>query len=232
MKLFEEELVAWRTRFVRPRTTGNYSTPALYTLAVCAISCKKIQTVMIEFISQPWPWYVAGPLIGLMVPALLLFAGKQFGISANLRHACAAAIPGRVEFFQYDWKGAGAWNLVFALGVIIGGAIGATWLASPDPMVGISDATVADLQALGITDFEGLLPPEIFTWAGLLSVPGIIMIVVGGFLVGFGARYAGGCTSGHAISGLADLQVPSLVAVIGFFVGGLITTYLILPLIL
>jgi uncharacterized membrane protein YedE/YeeE len=185
---------------------------------------------MIEFLSQPWPWYVAGPLIGLIVPALLLYDSKQFGISANLRHMCAAVIPGRVEFFKYDWKKPGAWNLTFALGIVIGGAVAGFLLANPDP-VAISEATVADLKALGVSDFSGLVPSDIFTWSSLLTVKGFVSLVVGGFLVGFGSRYAGGCTSGHAISGLADLQLPSLIAVIGFFVGGLITTFFVLPLI-
>jgi len=184
---------------------------------------------MIDFISQPWPWYVAGPLIGIVVPALFLIGGKQFGLSENLRHVCAM-LPGKVEFFNYDWKN-GAWNLTLIVGIIIGGWIGSTLLGNPDP-VAISDATKSDLALLGITRFDGLLPTEIFSWEGLASVRGLLMIVLGGFLVGFGARYAGGCTSGHAISGLADLQLPSLVAVIGFFAGGLIATFLLLPIIL
>lgn len=187
---------------------------------------------MLELLSQPWPWYVAGPLIGLMVPLLLIFGGKVFGISANLRHLCAATLPGQIEFFKYDWKKSGLWNLTLVAGVVLGGFIAGTWLASPDPIIGISDATRADLGALGITDFTGLVPSELISWQGLASLPGLLMIVGGGFLVGFGARYAGGCTSGHAISGLADLQLPSLVAVIGFFVGGLLVTHVLLPLIL
>jgi len=187
---------------------------------------------MIEFISQPWPWYVAGPLIGLIVPMLLLLGGKQFGISANLRHACAATLPGQVEFFKYDWKRSGLWNLVFSGGIILGAVIASTVFANPDPFVDIAASTRADLEALGVTTFDGLVPAQVFSWEGLLSMPGMVMIILGGFLVGFGSRYAGGCTSGHAISGLADLQVPSLVAVIGFFIGGLTATYLILPLLL
>ena len=184
---------------------------------------------MIDFISQPWPWYVAGPLIGIVVPALFLIGGKQFGLSENLRHVCAM-LPGKVDFFNYDWKN-GIWNLTLILGIVIGGWIGSTLLASGEP-VGISDATKSDLALLGITQFDGLLPSDIFSWEGLASLKGLIMIVLGGFLVGFGSRYAGGCTSGHAISGLADLQLPSLIAVIGFFVGGLIATFFLLPIIL
>jgi len=185
---------------------------------------------MIEFLSQPWPWYVAGPLIGLIVPALFLIGGKQFGISENLRHVCAATLPANIDFLKYDWK-AGIWNLTFAGGIVIGGLLAALFLHNPDP-VAISEATRADLSALGISDFSGFVPAEIFSWAGLGSVPGLLLLVVGGFLVGFGSRYAGGCTSGHAISGLANLQLPSLIAVVGFFVGGLIVTHFLLPLII
>lgn len=181
-----------------------------------------------DFLTQPWPWYVAGPLIGLVVPALLLIGGKQFGISENLRHMCAAAIPGKVAFFQYDWK-AGIWNLTFIFGVLLGGFLAATFLANGQP-IAISADTVADLSALGITRFDGLVPADVISFSNLMSLQGFVIVVLGGFLVGFGSRYAGGCTSGHAISGLADLQLPSLIAVIGFFAGGLIATFLILPL--
>ena len=184
---------------------------------------------MVEFISQPWPWWVSGPLIGLLVPALLLVGGKQFGVSENLRHSCAAIWPGDVAFFKYDWKKKGIWNLVFVFGVLLGAIISATLLNSGMP-IAVSDATIADMAALGISDATGLVPKELFSLASLMTIRGFLILVVGGFLVGFGARYAGGCTSGHAISGISNFQLPSLVAVVGFFAGGLLTTYFILPL--
>ena len=186
---------------------------------------------MIELISQPWPWYVAGPLIGLMVPLLLIIGGKRLGISANLHHMCAAIGTANIEFLRHDWK-KGFWNLTFALGIMIGGFVGVTLLASPDPAIDLAPATVEALRNLGVEDLTGLLPADLFSWTGLASVPGFLLIVGGGFLVGFGARYAGGCTSGHAITGLADLQLPSLVAVLGFFAGGLLVTHVLLPLLL
>ena len=189
-----------------------------------------LRDVMLELLSEPWPWYVGGPLIGLMVP-LLLWAGGEFGVSENLRHICAAVLPTRNDFFRYDWKATGLWNLTFALGIVLGGAVAGTVLASPDPLV-VADATMADLAVMGLTTFEGLAPAQVFSWEGLATVPGFVMIILGGFLVGFGARYAGGCTSGHAISGLANLQLPSLLAVLGFFAGGLLATWVILPLLL
>jgi hypothetical protein len=185
---------------------------------------------MIETLSQPWPWWVAGPLIGLIVPLLLLAGSKQFGLSTSFRQICAATAPGQIEYFRYDWK-RGMWRLALILGIIGGAAIGATLLASPDPVIGISPATNADLKALGISDFNGMVPSEFISWGGLLTLPGFVMVVVGGFLVGFGARYADGCTSGHAISGLSTFQFSSLIAVLGFFGGGLVATHLLLPLI-
>lgn len=182
----------------------------------------------LAMMAKPWPWYVAGPLIGLFVPALLLVGNRIFGISSNLRHACAVAIPGRVEFFRYDWRRAGGWNLAFALGIVVGGAIAAR-LLDDGAAVQLSTAARASLATLGLHDNTGLVPRELFHWGALLTWRGLLVMVGGGFLVGFGTAYAGGCTSGHAISGLADLQLPSLVAVLGFFAGGLICTWLILP---
>lgn len=186
---------------------------------------------MLDWLTQPWPWYVAGPIIGLFVPALLLFGGKQFGISANLRHMCAATVPSGLDFLKYDWKKNGLWNLVFVVGVALGGFLAVTWLGGMT-QVSLASDTVAALSKLGIQDFSGLVPSDLISWSGLASGPGLVLILGGGFLVGFGARYAGGCTSGHAISGLADLQLPSLVAVVGFFAGGLLVTYVLLPILL
>ncbi len=185
---------------------------------------------MREILTSPWPWYVAGPLIGLLVPALLVLGNRQFGFASNLRHLCAALLPGDVAFFKYDWKNTGLWNLVFLAGTVVGGFIGGKLLAAPE--VPIAASTRDALTTLGIHDLSGLVPRELFSWSGLASLRGLILVVVGGFLVGFGTAYAGGCTSGHAISGLADLQRPSVVAVLGFFAGGLLATYLVLPLIL
>lgn len=179
-------------------------------------------------LAQRWPWYVAGPLIGLFVPALLLAGNQLFGVSSALRHTCAAIVPGRVAFFQYDWRRQGGWNLAFVIGIAIGGAV-AGHLLRGDPMLHLSSAARASLTALGLRDFSGLVPRELFSWRALTTWRGWVLIAGGGFLVGFGSAYAGGCTSGHAISGLADLQRPSLLAVMGFFAGGLIATWLVLP---
>ena len=184
---------------------------------------------MINLLQEPWPWYVAGPLIGLMVPVLLLIGGKLFGISSNPQHLCAATLPGGIPLFDYDWRREGGWNLLFALGILIGGLLAGNVLLPDGYAVAISDATQRDLRGLGIHDLSGLVPQELMGWQAVVSGRGWLTLGVGGFLVGFGSRWAGGCTSGHAISGLATFQFPSLIAVLGFFAGGLLMTHAIMP---
>lgn len=182
---------------------------------------------MLELIRQPWHWAVAGVLIGLTVPILLLIGNKSFGISSSLRHICAACFPADIPFFKYDWKKE-AWNLFFVLGIGIGGFIATTLLSNPEP-IQISEKTISALQQLGVHDFGHLLPADIFSLESLFSLKGLIFIVLGGFLVGFGTRYAGGCTSGHAIMGLSNLQLPSLIATISFMAGGFFMTNVLFP---
>ena len=184
---------------------------------------------MMNAIMEPWPWYVAGPALGLAVPLLLVLGNRAFGMAGSLRHLCAMAVPGRAEFFRYDWKRTGAWNLALALGFLTGGLIAATWLGGGGP-VAISAATVADLAALGVRDFSGVVPGDLLSWRALLTPAGAVAMVLGGFLVGFGAAWAGGCTSGHGITGLATFQLPSLLAVAAFFASGIATTHFLLPL--
>jgi uncharacterized membrane protein YedE/YeeE len=185
---------------------------------------------MLEFIKQPWPWYIAGPLIGLTVPALLILGNKTFGVSSSLRHICASCLPAGIPFFKYNWKKE-IWNLVFVFGIFLGGLVAVSFLSNPNP-VDVNPELVKELAEYGITDYSKLVPAEIINWESLLSFKGFLMIVIGGFLVGFGTRYAGGCTSGHAIMGISNLQWPSLVATIFFMLGGFIMANLILPYIL
>jgi len=185
-------------------------------------------TKIIEFIQQPWPWWVAGPLITYVMFALLYF-GKRFGLSSNFRTACTMLGAGRVsDFFKVDWREQ-KWNLIFVLGTIIGGIISAQFLTA-DASVSISASTIADLEAIGIANpGASFVPEEIFGFENIWSLRSLVFLIGGGFLVGFGTRYANGCTSGHAISGLSNLQWWSLVAVVGFFIGGLAMTHFILP---
>ncbi len=182
----------------------------------------------VNWISNPWPWYVAGPIIGLMVPLHLVMLNRTFGISSSFRHVCAAVVPNRLDFLQYDWK-AESWNLVFAGGILLGAFIAAQYLSIDEP-IALSAAAVERMNGFGITDLSGQHPVQLFSWSLIGSWKTLLFVIFGGFLVGFGTRYAGGCTSGHAIMGLSHFQMPSLVAVLGFFTGGLIMSWILLPL--
>lgn len=184
---------------------------------------------MIDYLTSPWPWYVAGPLIGLIVPALLIVGNKHFGISANLRHVCAACLPAGIKFFQYEWRRE-IWNMLFVAGILVGGFV-ATFFHDIHSIV-VHPSLVAELQTYNIKDVSTMLPTDIFSWEALFSLRGLVLLVGGGLLIGFGTRYAGGCTSGHAIMGLSTLQLPSLIATMSFMAGGFIMANYILPIIL
>ena len=177
-----------------------------------------------------WPWYISGFLIGAVMLALIYF-GKNFGMSSNLRTICTVLGAGKnCDFFKFDWK-TQRWNLTVVLGAMIGGFI-ATQYLSDGSGVNLNPQTVIELRQMNIDEPEGKLLPDALVSPEALQSPKILAILlVGGLLVGFGTRYAGGCTSGHAISGLSNLQLPSFIAVMGFFIGGLIMSWLLLPLI-
>lgn len=183
-----------------------------------------------EWIYQPWPWYVAGPLIALTM-FLLILMGKKFGMSSNLETMCAVCGAGKkAEYFNFDWR-KNRWNLIVILGAAIGGFVGAN-LLSPEEAVAINPETISHLEGLGFESAgKAYLPNELFSIDALADPFALFILVIGGILIGFGARYAAGCTSGHAISGLSNLQLPSLIAVIGFFIGGLVMVHLLFPLI-
>lgn len=183
-----------------------------------------------ETILNPWPWYISGPLIALVM-ALLLYFGKTFGMSSNLRTMCSIVGAGKfTDFFNFKWKDQ-LWNLTVVLGAVIGGFIAIQFLSNHSG-TDLNPITVAELQNMGFNNpGQNLVPNEMYSLDVLASPKALLLLVIGGILVGFGTRYAGGCTSGHAITGLSSLQKPSLIAVIGFFIGGLIMTNFILPLI-
>lgn len=191
---------------------------------------------MLEILSQPWHWSVSG--LGICIAGLLMvWAGGRFGMSTSFDTLCSIGGAGKkFSYFRTDWR-EHAWLLWTIGGMMIGGWIASTVLGSPEP-VRVSSQTVSDLAALGVkvpavkTEGMGFIPEDLFTWANLGTLKGLLLMVVGGFCIGFGTRYAGGCTSGHAISGLGNLQLGSLIAVMGFFAGGLLMTHILLPIIL
>ena len=182
-----------------------------------------------EFISQTWHWSISGFLIGLVL-LLLTYFGKNFGMSSNLRSMCAMTGVGKyVPFFDWDWKSQ-RWNLLVVLGAMLGGFVAVHFLSNTSN-VSINQTTIAQLATFGIQEPNGKLAPELLFGNSVFQSPKMLFIlIIGGFLIGFGSRYAGGCTSGHAISGISNLQIASFKAVIGFFVGGLIMTHFIFPL--
>ena len=184
-----------------------------------------------EYLLGTWHWSISGFLIG-MTMLLLTYFGKSFGMSSNLRTMCSMAGAGKFsDFFKMDWREQ-KWSLAIVLGCILGGFFAYHFLSNGTG-VNLNPATVAQLQTLSIDAPDGkLLPDAIFSMETLQTPKGFAILLVGGLLIGFGTRYAGGCTSGHAISGLSNLQLPSLVAVIGFFVGGLVMAHFLLPIIL
>jgi len=190
---------------------------------------------VIDFISQPWHWAPSGLAIAFVM-LLLILLGQRFGVSSSFKATCSVLGAGKfIDYFNYDWK-SHDWLLVFVLGSVLGGFIASHYLnsgqgidISTDTIVALKEMNITVPQDIGNTSF---LPIEIFSFEMLSTLPGVIILIGGGFLIGFGTRWAGGCTSGHAITGLSNLQIPSLVAVVGFFIGGLLMTHILLPIIL
>jgi len=183
-----------------------------------------------DLINQTWTWYFSGFMIGIIM-LLLIYFGKTFGMSSNLRTLCTIGGAGKfTDFFNFDWK-AQRWNLAVVLGAMLGGFVAVHYM-SDSSNVAINPKTIEQLATLGFDAPEGKLAPNVMFGNEAFQSPKMIAILlIGGILIGFGSRYAGGCTSGHAIQGMSNLQLPSLKAVIGFFVGGLIMVHLLYPLI-
>ena len=185
---------------------------------------------MNEMNGPAWPWYVAGPIIGAIVPLAMWIDNRRWGMSSSFRHMCSIISPLKPAYLRYEWKKE-AWNLFFVAGAVIGGFIGAHFI--PNAAAPAVDArTVEQIRGLGFQEPRGLVPHEVFAFSQLATWRGFVMIVLGGFMVGFGTRYANGCTSGHSISGLALREWPSLVATLSFFAGGLLMTHLLFALLL
>ncbi len=191
---------------------------------------KCLNHIFMNWIYEPWTWYFSGLMIAFVM-FLLLMMGKKFGMSSNLRTLCTmCGADKKTDFFQFDWREQ-RWNLAVVLGTIIGGFIASKFLTNTTA-VQISQETIVHLKALGFQDAgTAYLPTKMFDTTVFYDFKTIVLLAIGGLLIGFGSRYAGGCTSGHAISGLSNFQLPSLVAVVGFFIGGLVMVHFLFPLI-
>lgn len=145
-------------------------------------------------ITDPLPWYIAGPLLGLFVPAMLLLTGKEPGVSSSFRHVCAV-LPGAkaIDYFNYHVLKDGLWQILFVVGILLGGTL---------VQYGLGGAGVPLLIPANLTAF------------------GVFGLFLGGIAVGFGTRWADGCTSGHTISGISNLSLSSVIASVCFIVGG------------
>lgn len=180
---------------------------------------------IVKILEQPWAWYVSGPLLGLIVPLLLVLSNKQFGVSSSFRHLCAATGAKSIEYFNYNWKQKGTWQLLFVFGVLISGVIVGTLFQIE---VGdLSEGATRQFAEKGIA-LDGLFPVDTFSFSGAFWW----VLILGGLLIGFGSRYAGGCTGGHAITGLSTLSLASLISVVGFFIGGIISTIILIKFII
>lgn len=181
----------------------------------------------IDFLVKPWDWYISGPFIGLIVPLLILTSNKQFGVSSSLRHICSALNFSKKKYFCYNFKEQ-EWTSWFVLGVLFSGFFSFQLI---EIELGELSKQAQNYYLTKNIEQKGIFPLSIFNLTNLFSVYGLLL-VFGGFLVGFGSRYADGCTSGHAIMGMSLLSKASLVSVIGFFIGGVVGTFLILDFIL
>ncbi len=99
----------------------------------------------------------------------------------------------KANFFDFNWR-AQKWNLTVIVGAAIGGFIAMNFLTE-DPAVAINPETVSILQGLGFQSAgEAYLPDELFCLEALTDWKALPILIIGGFLLGFGARWAGGCT--------------------------------------
>ena len=209
---------------------NNYTQINCFCLPIRILIFTTTKLSIMDVFFQTWPWYISGFLIGMIMLSLIYF-GKHFGMSSNLESLCSMSGLGKkISYFDFDWK-ANKWNLIVVLGAVLGGFVAANYMSDPTN-VSINSKTIEQLAVLGIDAPNGKLAPEVLFGNQIFESPkSILILLCGGVLIGFGTRYAGGCTSGHAISGLSNLELPSLKAVIGFFIGGLLMAHLILPLI-
>lgn len=162
--------------------------------------------------TTPLPWFIAGPLIGFIVPLLLVLREKQFGVSSTYRYIGGVVFP-KIPYFNY-YKDADKWQLQFAIGLVLAGLLVRDIQQWWKPWLDVAQSEVAVEQ----------LRVSVYGWSN-----GWVFLL-GGFLVGFGSRYANGCTAGHCIMGVSQFALSSVLATAAFFSGGLFVSHFVVPL--
>lgn len=154
---------------------------------------------------EPWPWWLAGAAIAAITLLLLGVTNQRLGISTGFENLCALVL--KTPYLQRpEIVGSHGWRLPFLAGLLLGGALSA-----------LAGGGWAPLWDLGMFDTRiGLGPAGKLAW-----------MFGGGVLIGFGTRLAGGCTSGHGIFGLANLERASLEATLAFMAAGIVTTQIV-----
>jgi uncharacterized membrane protein YedE/YeeE len=168
--------------------------------------------------NEPLAWYIAGPLIGLIVPLLLLLKEKQFGISSSYRFLISGFTK-KNDYFNYN-REQDAWQFYFAIGLVLTGLF-YNWNGY--------DLNALKTTKTNVVGFSGGDVMHYVSTSGFYDLSNWAIFLFGGVLIGFGSRYSNGCTAGHCIMGMSQFSLTSFIATIGFFIGGLIATYFIIP---
>lgn len=160
------------------------------------------------FPAEPWPWWMGGLVIGALVPLLYYFLNTALGVSTGFGNFAKLLFPKTTLSWLNSKSFSSVVNHRFYM--MMGMLIGAF---SAGRVMGLPVVTIE----MGV--FSETLQWPI--WGNVL------WFLMGGFLLGLGARIAGGCTSGHSIHGLANFQLSSLVATICFLIFGAVTVFAI-----
>jgi uncharacterized protein len=153
----------------------------------------------------PISWALAGAGIAAVTLALLFLLNRRLGISTGFEDLCSLVLQAPY-FRRQTLLGARGWRLPFVAGLLLGGVLSAVLGGGWQPTwnLGMLDARL-----------------------GLGHAGKLAWMFAGGLFIGFGTRMAGGCTSGHGIFGLSNLELPSAVSTASFMAGGIVTTQLL-----
>lgn len=154
---------------------------------------------------SPWHWAAGGAVISAVTLTLLFVGNRRLGVSTGFENVCSLVV--QAPYFQRDsLRGTNSWRLPLLGGLVIGGFLSAVLGGGWEPF-----------WDLGMFDAE----------IGWGNGGKLIWMFGGGLLIGFGTRLAGGCTSGHGIFGMSNLELPSIISTVSFMAAGAVTTNLI-----